>query len=351
MKRFLTLASSFSSAVLVAAEVSLPVCTVEEIADFGARRYPGRVVPVAEVRIVPQVTGEILEVAFANGADVKKGDLLYRLDSVKYEAAVKNAEAKVVELKASLAYAEKSAERHSDLVKSRAVSQDAYDNALSQRDAARAALAAAEAELVSARDDLVHCRIVSPITGRVGTTAFTEGNYVQKGGEALVTIIQMSPIRVAFSMANVDYHDRFGSSRERIVRDGCVTLRLMSGETDSMTGRVEYVENSSDAFTDTTDAYALFENADGALASGQTVMATLVSARGTRRAAVPPNAVVQDSQGAFVWTLDADGMPSKRYVVRGSVAEGRQIILSGVKAGERIVSDGTHKVKAGVRVR
>ena len=330
--------------------LALPVAGVEEVLDFGARRYPGRVVPVAEVKIVPQVSGEIIEVAFANGANVKKGDLLYRIDPVKYEAAVMNAESKVAELKANLVYAEKSAVRHTDLIQTRAVSQDAHDSALAHRDAARAALATAEAALISARDDLKHCRIVAPITGRVGTTAYTEGNYVTKGGGVLVSLVQTTPIRVTFAIANNDYHDRFRSDSRRIAEDALVALRFMAGESDFATGRVEYVENVSDAQTDTTDVYALFENDQGVLKSGQTVMATLLSAKGTPRAAVPPNAVVQDMQGAFVWVLDKDGVPSKRYVVRGPIVDRRQIVLSGLKVGERFVADGTHRVKAGVRV-
>ena len=330
--------------------LALPVAGVEEVLDFGARKYPGRVVPVAEVKIVPQVSGEIIEVAFANGANVKKGDLLYRIDPVKYEAAVMNAESKVAELKANLVYAEKSAVRHTDLIQTRAVSQDAHDSALAHRDAARAALATAEAALISARDDLKHCRIVAPITGRVGTTAYTEGNYVTKGGGVLVSLVQTTPIRVTFAIANNDYHDRFRSDSRRIAEDALVALRFMAGESDFATGRVEYVENVSDAQTDTTDVYALFENDQGVLKSGQTVMATLLSAKGTPRAAVPPNAVVQDMQGAFVWVLDKDGVPSKRYVVRGPIVDRRQIVLSGLRVGERFVADGTHRVKAGVRV-
>ena len=330
--------------------LALPVAGVEEVLDFGARKYPGRVVPVAEVKIVPQVSGEIIEVAFANGANVKKGDLLYRIDPVKYEAAVMNAEAKVAELKANLGYAEKSAVRHNDLIQTRAVSQDAHDSALAHRDAARAALATAEAALISARDDLKHCRIVAPITGRVGTTAYTEGNYVTKGGGVLVSLVQTTPIRVTFAIANNDYHDRFRSDSRRLAEDALVALRFMAGESDFATGRVEYVENVSDAQTDTTDVYALFENDQGVLKSGQTVMATLLSAKGTPRAAVPPNAVVQDMQGAFVWVLDKDGVPSKRYVVRGPIVDRRQIVLSGLRVGERFVADGTHRVKAGVRV-
>ena len=330
--------------------VVLPVCEVAELADDGARKYPGRVVPVAQVDIVPQVSGEILEVAFANGQIVRKGDLLYRLDPVKYEAAVKNAEAKTVELKANLAYAELSAKRHKTLVASRAVSQDALDNAVSQRDAARASLAAAEADLVAARDDLRHCRILAPISGRIGTTAYTEGNYVQKGAGKLVTLIQTAPIRVCFPMANGDYQDRFASRADRLVKEGIVALRLMSGRECVATGSVEYVENASDALTDTTEVYALFPNGDGLLKSGQTVMVTLLTANGVLRPAVPPNAVVQDMKGAFVWLLDGEDRAEKRYIERGRLAGRMQFVLSGLAKGDRIVADGTHKVRAGATV-
>ena len=114
-----------------AAGVTLPVCEVAERAQRESAVYPGRVVPVAQVDVVPQVSGEILEVCFANGAEVKEGDVLYRIDRVKYEAAVKNAEAKVAECRAKASYAELSYARHMALVERRAVSQDEADNAQS----------------------------------------------------------------------------------------------------------------------------------------------------------------------------------------------------------------------------
>ena len=102
------------------AGVTLPVCEVAERAQRESSVYPGRVVPVAQVDVVPQVSGEILEVCFANGAEVKEGDVLYRIDRVKYEAAVKNAEAKVAECRAKASYAELSYARHMKLVERRA---------------------------------------------------------------------------------------------------------------------------------------------------------------------------------------------------------------------------------------
>ena len=137
-------------ASILAAELVLPVSEVREVADHRSKSYPGRVVAIQKVDVVPQVSGEILEVCFKDGAQVKEGDVLYRIDPVKYEAAVKNAESKLTEMKANVKYAELSYERHKNLMETRAVSLDAVDNALSQRDSSRAAYAAAQAELVAA---------------------------------------------------------------------------------------------------------------------------------------------------------------------------------------------------------
>jgi RND family efflux transporter MFP subunit len=334
----------------VLAAVVLPVSTVEEVNTAQARKYPGRVVPIERVDVVPEVSGDILEVGFENGRPVSKGDVLYRIDPVKYEAAVKNAEAKVAECRANLAYAGLSAERHQSLIKARAVSQDDLDRALSTKHSAAAALAAAEANLISARDDLAHCRITAPISGKAGTSALTEGNYVQKGDKPLVSIISTSPIRVKFALSNMDYHEVFASDPERIVAEGRVEIRLVASGETCETGRVEYVENAANPLTDTVDVYAVVGNAKGILKSGQSVVAILSSELGVARAAVPPNAVAQDLQGAYVWAVGGDGRASRRSVVRAGIQGGLQLVSSGLKPGERIVADGVHKVREGDEV-
>ena len=107
---------------LLAAELVLPVSEVREVADHRAKSYPGRVVAIQRVDVIPQVSGEILEVCFKDGAQIKEGEVLYRIDPVKYEAAVKNAESKLTEMKANVKYAELSYERHKNLMETRAVS-------------------------------------------------------------------------------------------------------------------------------------------------------------------------------------------------------------------------------------
>ena len=332
------------------APVRVPVAEVVQVDDYRTKTYPGRVVPVAQVNVVPQVSGEILKVGFENGAVVKEGDLLFSLDPVKYQAAVKNAEAKVAECKANLSYAELSYTRHKKLAASHAVSQDAADNALSSRDSARAALAAAEADLVVARDNLTHCRITAPHGGKLGTTLFTKGNYVTPTSGTLVSLIQTAPIRVRFSMSNGEFLELFGARNRLIRARGHVTLTLSDGSEYAETGEVEYVENAADETTDTIQVYALFPNAERVLKPGGTVVVTLSSTEPVHCTAVPPNAVILDMKGSYVWLLGADNVAEKRYVHRGPIVQGMQTVTTGVKPGDRIVADGVHKVAKGMKV-
>ncbi|MDD3588516.1 MAG: biotin/lipoyl-binding protein, partial [Thermoguttaceae bacterium] len=131
----------------------VPVVSVTQGEDFQTQQYPGKVIAVARVDLVARVGGEILSVGFKNGEIVKKGQVLYTLDSVKYEAAVKNAEAKIAEYKARVAYAKSDFERNKILSNTQAVSKDSMESSLAARDAAQAILTAAEADLFSAKDD------------------------------------------------------------------------------------------------------------------------------------------------------------------------------------------------------
>ena len=336
--------------LLAVAQLSLPVAEVREVADLKSSQYPGRVTPIAKVDIIPQVSGEILEVCFQNGAAVKEGDVLYRLDQVKYEAAVKNAESKLAECKANVKYAELSYERHKNLMETRAVSLDAVDNALSLRDSSRAAYAAAQADLIAAKDDLSHCTIISPISGKIGSTAKTKGNYVTSGSQSLVTIVQLSPIRVKFSVSNREILNLVGSEGRRRPGDVSVRLTLANGAEYGGDGRIEYVDNMSDEMTDTVTIYSLFENNDLKLVPGGTVAVALSSKTGVMRPAIPPTAVLQDTQSPYVWALDKDGIASRRTIARGDLSGDWMFVEKGLRVGERIVSDGAHRVKRGMKI-
>lgn len=344
-------AAAVAGALLLAAEIVLPVCEVVEKSDPKASVYPGRVVPIAQVDVIPQVSGEVREVCFANGQAVKEGDVLYRIDPIKYEAAVKNAESKLQECKANVQYAELSYERHKKLLETRAVSLDAVDNALSQRDSTRAALAAAQADLIAARDDLTHCKIVAPIAGKVGSTAKTKGNYVAAGSLTLVTIVQTDPIRVRFSVANREILNILSANGRRHRDDLEISLTLANGASYAGDGEVEYVDNRADEATDTLAVYAKYANPATRLVPGGVVSVSLRSKAGVKRPAIPPTAILQDTQGPYVWVLDEKGVATRRSVARGDLVGDWLFVEKGLKPGERIVADGGHRVTAGMTVR
>ncbi|MBQ0031538.1 MAG: efflux RND transporter periplasmic adaptor subunit [bacterium] len=337
--------------IVLAAELVLPVAEVREVADHHEKNYPGRVVAIQKVDVIPQVSGEILEVCFRDGSNVKEGDVLYRIDPVKYEAAVKNAESKLTEMKANVKYAELSYERHKKLMESRAVSLDAVDNALSQRDSSRAAYAAAQAELVAAKDDLSHCTIIAPISGKLGTTHKTKGNYVNKGSETLVTLVQQDPIRVSFSISNRELLELFRAKWQTSRADAHIRLTLADGTEFPSEGKAEYMDNAADETTDTMQIYAIFDNTNRLLKVGGTVAVEVSSKAGVMRPAIPPTAVLQDTQGPYVWALDAEGRAERRTIARGDLTGDWLFVEKGLKIGERIVADGAHKVRKGDVVR
>ena len=338
---------SICLSLLLAAEIVLPVAKVREMPDHRVKTYPGRVVPIQRVDVIPQVSGEILEVCFSDGAQVKEGDVLYRLDQVKYQAAVKNAESKLAECKANASYAALSYERHKKLLETRAVSLDAVDNALSQRDSSRAALAAAQADLISAKDDLKHCTITAPITGKIGTTAKTKGNYVTSGSGVLVSIVQRDPIRVRFSISNRELLELFYGKWKTSRDNAEITLTLADGKTRMTGGQAEYMENSADELTDTVKIFARFDNPDFLLKVGGTVEVTVLAKAGVMRPAIPPTAVLQDTQGPYVWVLDDAGKASRRTIARGDLVGDWMFVEKGLRVGERFVADGAHKVHKG----
>ena len=339
-----------TATLLIAASLTLPVAEVALRPDTLRSTYPGRVTSIAQVDVVPQVSGEIQEVAFSNGGSAKVGDVLYRIDPVKYEAAVKNAESKLAETKASAYYAEVSYERHKKLLEKNAVSLDAVDNALSMRDSTRAAYAAAQADLVAAQDDLKHCTIVAPIAGKLGSTSKTAGNYVTAGSPVLVTIVQHDPVRVAFSISNRELLMLTSGAGRRAKADVRIEVALADGSVYDGDCEIEYVENRADETTDTVMMYAKCENPSRKLVPGGTVAVSVMSKNGVLRPAIPPTAVLQDTQGPYVWVVGVDGAVARRTVARGKLQGDWLFIEKGLAVGERVVADGAHRVRRGMTV-
>ena len=313
------------------------------------RTFSGRVLSPETVAVVAQVAGEVKEVCFEEGAMLKKGDVLYKIDPVRYEAAVASARAQVAQAEASADYARKTCDRTTALFEKKVASVDDLDSATSGKAAAEAALDAARAALVSAEDNLAHCTVVAPVDGKVGLNAATAGNYVSTASGPLCTIVRQNPVRVAFAPGSRDYLSFFGGEKGlRELFD--VRVRLADGTAYDQEGAVEFVGNAVNATTDTMPVYARFPNPDGLLVPGATVKVELQAKEAKRYVSLPLTAVIRDGEGAYVWMVGAGNLPEKRVVVPGPATATYQTILSGLEEGEEVIVRGTHKVIPNVRV-
>lgn len=336
-----------------AQNMAVPVVGVDKVIaleNMDSRRYTGLVMSPSVVNVVPRVSGEVLEVGFNDGEMVKKGQVLYRLDPVQYEAAVKNVEAQIAASKARLAYAQNNYNRNQELYDKLVASLDTMENARASLDEEKATLMAAEAELISAKDDLKNTTIVAPMDALAGVNNFTVGNYITPNSGTLVTLIQTSPIRVRFSISTSDYLSQFGSF-EALKENGVVKVTLSDGMVYPETGEIELLNNEANSSTDAIQVFAKFKNADYKLITGSTVTVELSQKSGKVLPAVPPSAVMHDADGSYVYVVDNAGKATKRSVILGGVTPDYLLIADGVAVDETVISEGTHKVMDGITVK
>lgn len=323
--------------------------TVQEAESVVTRRYPGRVVSPSSIAVTSRVSGDLLEVAFKEGDFVKKGQLLYHLDDIRYIAARKSAEAKIAEYRARVAYSKANFERTQQLFDKEVSTQDELESARSEYEANKALFSAAEADLIVALDDLKNTRIYAPADGRIGINAAPVGSYVTPSSGTLATVVQLDPVRVRFALSNRDFLSIFGSEKN-LREQSRIVLLLADGRRYENGGTVDFIDNTANEQTDTVQIYAKFSNPDAKLVPGSTVSVVLEHRAGTMKPAVVPSAVMYDTRSPYVYVLDAENRVARRDVVLAQTTEDLQFIQSGLKPGERIITDGTHKALPGRKV-
>ena len=313
------------------------------------RRYAGLVSSPAVVQLMPRVSGELLKVGFKNGDSVRKGQKLYTFDRIRYEAAVKSAEAKIAECKAHLEYAQNSYNRANSLYGKNAASKDSLENTLSSLEAYKSSLLAAEAALITAKDDLANTVITAPMDGVIGVTNYTAGNYITPASGVLATINQVSPIRVQFAMSNRDFLQMFGTL-DVLKKEAAIALKLADDSNFEEIGKVEFIDNTANRRTDTIQIYAEFPNKQLKLIPGSTVSVVLNRELAKNCPAITPSAVMYDNNAAYVYVLDKENKVSRRNVTLGNTRGKYIIVEKGLNIGETIIVDGTHKARPGVVV-
>lgn len=295
---------------------------------------------VAEVR--PQVTGILQERLFTEGAEVEKGQQLYQIDPRTYEANLARAEA-------NLKTAENLAKRYERLLKTNAVSQQQYDDAMAGWTQARTAVDVA-------RIDMQYTRVLSPISGRIGRSAVTEGALVTNGQpQALATVTQLDPIYVDVNAPitrMLELQRDWESGRLQAVgEDPAVTLQLEDGSAYPLPGVLKFSEVTVSPTTGAVTLRAEFPNPDLKLLPGMFVRAQLQEGVQDDAILVPQQAVFRDTRGvANVWVISEDGSAQQREVETLRTVGNTWLIGKGLQSGDRVVTEGLQLLRNGMQV-
>jgi RND family efflux transporter MFP subunit len=313
------------------------------------REYIGRVEPIQTVLLKPRISGQIDSVHFKEGSIVKEGDMLFTIDSATYQATVALRKADLSKAQASLSRAVKYYDRLKSADK-RSVSASDLDMAASDVQQDRAAVEQAKAALKLAQIDLDYAKMKSPITGRIGRTEATKGNYVSPSGDPLATIMQTDPIRISFAMPDRDYMDQISSFKSAgSVYD--TTLILADGTRYASRGERDFEDNTMDVMTGTITLRLKFENKNGELIPGSMVKVITKPKASHVSPVVPQEAIMSDTNGDYVYVIGEGDVAHRRDVELGVEIGTSREILGGLSAGDKIISSGLHNVRPEVPVK
>lgn len=331
---------------MATASAPLPPVTVTTV-RAQKRDFPvtlqgnGIVTPLTRVDLRAQVTSTVAKLHFADGQFVKAGQLLFTLDARTDAANLAKTQAQLLKNQAALADAKRQLERARQLFAQNFVSQGAVDSAQTLVESAAASTAADQAAIEASRISLSFNRITAPIAGRVGAASVSVGSLVQANTTALVTLTQLDPIGVSFSIPQRNLPDALAA-----LQDGgaVVTAKLADGG-GSFQGRLQFVDSSVAASSGTVPARAAFANKEGKLWPGAYVdisqtVTTLVDAT-----TIPQAAVVQGPRGTLVYVV-SEGR-ARQQPIKVVYAEGTEAAVTGIKPGDVVVMDGKQNVRPG----
>jgi len=309
----------------------------------------GNVEAYASVSVKARVGGELKQVHFREGQEVKKGDLLFTIDPRPYEAALKEWQAKLARDQALWKKAQEDVRRYAQLIKNDLISREQHDQVVANAQALGATVQADEAAVENARLQLGYCYISSPITGRTGSLLIHQGNLIKADDEKnpIVIIHQIQPIYVSFAVPE----KHLPEIKAAMAREALPVKAVIAGEESRpVQGTLTFVDNRVDPATGTIRLKGTFKNAEKRLWPGQFVEVAL-GLGSQPEALVVPGRAVQTGQGEqFVFVVRPDHTVEYRSVAVERIMEGEAVIKSGLTAGEQVVTEGHLRLVPGARV-
>jgi len=335
-------------------EVEVVTVTSQTVPD--EPEFIGQTESSRPVEIRPQVTGLIKERFFVEGRAVKKGDRLYQIDPVPFEAALLSAKAKVAQNEARLVQARQNLARVRPLLAEQAVSQKDVDDAVAEELAAKAALEGAKGELVKAKFDFDNTLITAPIDGMIERTKVYEGRLVSAQTDLLTIVHQVDPMYVTVSAPETFLLKRRRDiAANKIQHPGVYQLRgiitFLDGTTYSHEGILDLLDVGMRTETGSRPARVTFPNPDQILVPGQFVKVRFTGTLKTGVVLVPQRAVQQGPKGPVLYVVGAEDKVEVRDVQATSWEGNQWLIEEGLRPGEQVVVAGLHKVMPGAPVK
>ena len=319
--------------------INVTVAEAKEEVINNPKTYVALVEAINSVDVVAKVSGSLDKVNFVEGSFVKKDDPLFIIDKDTYQANYNLAKAQLESAKANLTKTERDYNRQKQLSAKNIASKATYDTAESAYLQAKAAVSQAQAQLDLAKIDLDNTEVKAYIDGYIGKTNVTVGNYVNASGEPLARVVQVNPIRIAFSLTDREYLE-MQAAGERNLNDFVVNIELASGEIFKEKLTKVFADNEFNLGTATVAVYADINNDKGLLKPGAYVKMFITSANPKKGIVVPEVAIMQDEEQAQVYVVNADNIAVLRNVKLGESYDGKQVIESGLKIGEKVIVSG-----------
>jgi RND family efflux transporter MFP subunit len=310
-------------------------------------QYQGSVVAINSVELRSQVAGFITGIFFKEGEVVQKGKELYEIDRRKYVAAYDQAVANLASAQANLVKAQKDIDRYNYLQKEDAVARQTVDQAQAAYESAKSQVAVAKAGVLSAKTDLSYSIITAPFTGRIGISQVKLGAQVSPGTTLLNTVSSENPIGVDFVINEQDI-DRFYGLQKKST-DSTFKLQLSNGITYNKPGKILAIDRGVNNQTGTIRVRAEFANEKNELKDGMSCVVKVLNSASGQRVLIPNKALIEQMGEFFVFV--SQDTVAKQYKVQLGPRVGTDVvILSGVNAGDKIITDGFQRLRDGGKI-
>ncbi len=325
-------------------EVSVAPVLSKEVRQWDD--FTGRVAAVETVELRPRVSGYVQRVAYKEGQEVRKGDLLFVIDPRPYRAALDRALAGLERARSEARLAQMQDARAQQLIQAQALSREEFDTRKAATAQGNAGVRAAEAAVATARLELAYTQVRSPIDGRAGRALVTTGNLAQADTTLLTTVVSQDPMYVYFESDEQDFL-RYAELARKGERDGNhnpVRVGLASEQGYPHEGVVDFVDNQVDAGTGTIRARAVLRNPDRVFTPGLFARVQLEGSGKFKAMLVDDKAILTDQDRKYVYVLGPKNVAVRKDIVAGQVIDGLRVVESGLAPQDKVIVHGVQKV-------